>query len=264
LGGPCKANGDCASGLCSKSSDNLSSDPTSPGGVGNGLCTVDCTANAAVCGPLGGICVAIDVSGTTVTKAVCLESCSVGPALPALPVTKCHGRQDMACEPVNQAETLFACIPICISDADCGTRKCEPASGLCVGTPRTGKPLGSGCTAVRGQPNTDCASGLCLPIDNFPSDGGNSTPGVCSEFCRFLTQEACHYRGSPLDAGPTMGACVLPYNSSAPYNAGDLGLCLQLCDAPGDCNYQAPNWTCQTQTVLNGWGHSVCLVPTPD
>jgi len=33
-----------------------------PGGVGNGLCTLDCTANQTACGPLGGVCVAIDVS----------------------------------------------------------------------------------------------------------------------------------------------------------------------------------------------------------
>jgi hypothetical protein len=253
------------SGLtCIRSSDNFSSDPTSPGGVGNGLCTADCTTNAAVCGPFGGICVAVDVAGPTVTKALCLETCSAGPAPPAPPVSKCHGRQDVACEPINANETLFACIPICISDADCGTRKCEPASGLCVDTPRTGKPLGSGCTVVRGQANTECESLLCLPIDDF-ADGGNSAPGICSEFCRFLTKEACHYRSSPIDAGPPTGACALPYNSGAGYNAGDLGLCLQLCAAPGDCGYQASNWTCRTDIALPTWDNrSVCLVPLSD
>jgi hypothetical protein len=209
--------------------------------------------------------VAIDIMGSgdaaTVTKALCLETCTIGPALPMPAVRKCHGRQEVTCEPVNRDETLFACIPLCVTDADCtGGRKCEPASGLCVDTPKTGTPLGSGCTVVRGQGNTTCESGLCLPIDDFP-DGGNTTPGVCSEFCRFLTQESCHYRISPLDAGPPMGACVLPWNNTAGYNAGDLGLCLQLCDGPNDCAYKASNWVCRTDITLRGWGHSVCLVP---
>jgi hypothetical protein len=268
LGAACAADAECGMGLtCLKSTDNLSADPTSPGGPGKGLCTMDCTMDASVCGPVGGICVAIDIAGTgdaaTVTRALCLETCTVGPPLPMPAVRKCHGRGEVTCEPVNRAETLFACIPLCISDADCsGGRKCEAASGLCVTTPHTGKPLGSGCTVVVGQSNTECESGLCLLIDDLP-DGGTMAPGVCSEFCQFRNREACHYRITPIDAGPPMGACVLPYNSMGGYNAGDLGLCLQLCDGPNDCAYKAANWVCRTDITLRDWGHSVCLPPDP-
>jgi hypothetical protein len=263
LGAKCTADADCGAGFtCIKSSDNLSGDPASPGGIGNGLCTIDCTTDPMACGPTGGVCVAIDIGadGASVSKAACFESCAIGPNPPAAPVAKCHGRQDVACEPVNQAETLFACIPICVTDADCGgTRKCEASSGLCVDTPMAGKTVGSGCTVTRGMSNNECAGGLCLPIEAIP-DGGTTTPGVCTALCRLGTQEACGYRITGIDAGPPMGACVLPWGDTG-YNTGDLGLCLQLCDGANDCSYKAANWTCRTDITLRGFGHSVCLVP---
>jgi len=262
LGKACAADAECGAGFtCIRSSDNLSGDPTSPGGPGNGLCVVDCTTDPMACGPTGGICVAIDIApdGGTVSKAACFEACTIGPNPPAPPVVKCHGRQDVACEPVNQAETLFACIPLCVTDADCGGRKCDPSSGLCVETPMAGKTIGSGCTVTRGQANNECAGGLCLPIEAIP-DGGTTTPGICTALCRLGTQEACGYRITPIDAGPPMGACVLPWGDTG-YNTGDLGLCLQLCDGANDCSYKAQNWVCRTDITLRGFGHSVCLVP---
>jgi hypothetical protein len=231
-----------------------------PGGVGNGICTADCTLSG-VCGA-GGVCVAIDVdqNAQTVSKALCFETCAIGPAMPAPPVAKCHSRQDVVCEPINRDETLFACIPICLSDTDCGTRKCDLATGLCVDALTPGKPIGSGCTVVANMSNNECAGGLCLPIDVI-ADGG-TTPGVCTSYCRFNTLEACQYRSTPIDAGPSMGACILPWGQDG-YNTGDLGLCIQLCDTEADCNYHAANWMCRTDIVLRGFGHSICLVPPP-
>jgi hypothetical protein len=249
---------------CIRPSDNLSSDPTSPGGIGNGLCTLDCTANSSACVPYGGTCTVIDQAPDGgVAKAVCFESCAIGPSPAMPPVFKCHGRQDLACEPVNRAETVFACIPLCVTDADCGTRKCEAASGLCVDAPVTGKTIGSGCTVVRDMSNNECAGGLCLPIEDIP-DGGTTAPGTCSALCRLGTQEACNYRSTPISAGPPVGACVLPWGDPSTYNSGDLGLCLQLCDDPSDCSYQAANWVCRTDLMLKGFGHSVCYPPQPD
>jgi len=230
--------------------------------VGNGICSVDCTASQAACAPFGGICIAIDVAadGTTVSKANCFEACNLGPPLPQPPALKCHGRQDVACEPVNAAETLFACIPLCESDADCGTRKCDPSSGLCVDTPTAGKTVGSGCTVVRGMPNNECAGGLCLPIEAIP-DGGTTTPGICTALCRLGSPEACGFRITAIDAGPPMGGCLLPWGDTG-YNTGDLGLCLQLCESSNDCSYRAANWLCRTDIRIMELGnHAVCLVP---
>jgi len=255
LGAECTQNAECSSGLsCIKPTDNLSDQ--SPGGFGNGLCTVDCTNNPGICGT-SGTCVVMDSPVTANSRAFCFESCALGPALPAAPVAKCHRRPDVACRPVNREETVFACIPICVSDADCGTRKCDMASGLCVDTPMTGKTIGSGCTASR-MPSTECASGLCLPIESIP-DGG-TTPGICSALCTLGSPGACGYRTTPLDAGSPAGACVLPWGQMG-YNTGDLGLCLQLCDTNNDCGYTAPNWTCRTDTPLRGANHFICFVP---
>jgi hypothetical protein len=121
--------------------------------------------------------------------------------------------------------------------------------------------MGEGCTATRDQSSSECAGGLCLPIDEI-RDGGTSTPGICTARCRLGTQEACGYRVTPIDAGPPMGACVLPWGDTG-YNTGDLGLCLQLCDTTNDCSYKASNWVCRTDIRLSGFGHSVCLVPPP-
>jgi len=162
---------------------------------------------------------------------------------------------------VNQAETLFSCVPLCVTDADCGTRKCEAASGLCVDAPMPGKAIGAGCTVTRGMSNTECAGGLCLPIQAIP-DGGTTAPGICTALCRLGTQEACNFRITAIDAGPPVGACIFPWSDTG-YNTGDLGLCLQLCDTTADCGYKGPNWGCLPNTTVTGTGHSVCLVPDP-
>jgi hypothetical protein len=260
LGIKCTADTDCGAGLiCIKSSDNVSSDPASPGGYGNGYCTADCTADASVCGPLGGVCTIVDsLADGGIAKAVCFQTCTIGVNPNS---TKCQGRQDVACQPVNADETLFACIPICVTDSDCGTRKCEAASGLCVDAPKTGKPVGAGCTVTKGATTDEC-EGFCLAIEGIP-DGGTTAPGICTALCRLGTQEACGFRITPIDAGPPEGACVLPVGSGG-YDTGDLGFCLQLCDSTADCGYMASDWICRTDMNFKGWGHSVCFVPKTD
>lgn len=251
LGGACQGNGDCAAGLiCIRPNDNVST--ISPAGVGNGVCTAECLANPALCDPLGGSCLAVDANQQgTVTRAICFENCTLGPH------AKCHNREDIVCEPVDQAETQFQCVPLCVTNADCAGRKCDPASGLCVDAlPPAGKSVGSGCTVVSGQRNTECDDGVCLPLATVP-DGG-SGPGVCSGFCRLGTSAACGFRAGPLVPGSPTAACVLPWGATG-YDVGDLGLCLQLCDSVGDCSYQANDWTCRTEISVAG--HSVCLVP---
>src|SRR5260221_49604 len=80
-----------------------------------------CAANATMCSAFGGLCVGFDAAGT---KGYCLESCRLGS--PTVGAMKCHGRQDVTCEPFGSATApSFGCMPLCLSDADCGTRKCD-------------------------------------------------------------------------------------------------------------------------------------------
>jgi hypothetical protein len=245
LGGACKADRDCISGLgCIKPSDDIGA---TVGGIGNGLCTLDCTLDASACGP-NASCVTIDVTAAGKDKAVCLEKCTLGAN-----VAKCHGRQDFACAPLDQNDTSFICFPICVTDADCAGRKCDASTGSCIDVPATGKPIGAGCTSTA-QSNGECAGGVCLPIDS--SDGG-PRPGVCSALCRLGTAAACGFRSGPLGSGPPAGVCAYPYGDA--YDNGDLGLCIQVCDTTADCVFHAPNWTCRTDLMAGG--HGVCFAP---
>jgi hypothetical protein len=248
LGGACKANTDCAVGLiCLKSTDNLV-----PGaGPPNGICTASCAGNPALCQPFGGICVTFDTAGTS---AYCIERCTIGS--PPAGATKCHNRQDSTCEPFGTAAApTFGCVPLCLSDADCGTRKCDLGTGLCADRVSTGAGIGAACTV-----DTDCAGLLCIPVAS--SDGG-PTPGVCSAFCHLGSVQGCSYRSTPLDAGPAVGGCILGADTG--YGLGDLGFCLQLCDAPADCSLKYPGWTCvQNASVIAVFHHGACIFPQSD
>jgi len=238
LGTPCDSNLDCSGGLtCLKSSDNLI-----PGsGPPNGICTTDCSTATAesLCKSFDGICVSFSA---TSSKAYCLESCTTG-RVPT-PESKCHGREDMVCAALEPAG--FGCIPLCATDADCGSRKCDLGTGFCTDFVTPGAPIGSPCLI-----DSDCAGAICYPF--VFSDAGPS-PGVCTAACRLGTTEGCGFRTSALDAGPPVGACLLGPSSAAP---GDTGICAQLCDTVNDCTTQDPRWTCLPDAdVRAAFGHA--------
>ena len=237
LGAACKSDAECGSGLtCFKSTDDVAPG----GGAPNGLCTKDCTGSAATCSEYGGVCVQLDALST---KAYCLEDCDIGPN-----IAKCHDRRDMACSPLDKG---FACVPICRDDSDCGTRKCDLAKGLCATQPTPGLPIGAPCSK-----DADCAGDLCVPLDE--PDAATETK-VCSARCRVgVVAEGCGYRGGAVDAGPVMGGCYLLWDRG--YDEGDLGLCMQLCDGPGDCLLKVPSWTCTNDTFTRSvFKHGVCF-----
>jgi hypothetical protein len=241
LGTSCTSNNDCGGGLtCLKPTDNIA-----PGsGPPNGLCTADCAtqANQTLCKSFGGICVALTASPTA--KAFCMEPCTTGMVLD--PKSKCHGRPDSVCSPLDSPGS-FACIPLCATDADCGTRKCDLGTGLCTDVVTPGAPIGSPCTL-----DSDCAGAICYPFDVAPD--ASSSAGVCTAICRLGNLEACHFRTSPLDAGPPVGACLL---SSSTNDIGDIGICAQLCDTVNDCGTNDPRWTCVLDSdVRAGFGHA--------
>jgi hypothetical protein len=238
LGIKCMSNTDCSGGLtCLKPTDNIV-----PGsGPPNGLCTTECAtaANENFCKSLGGTCIALSASPTA--KAYCMETCATGPVTSQF--TKCHGRDDMMCAELDPAG--FGCVPICESDADCGTRKCDLASGLCADFVTPGAPIGSPCTA-----DADCAGRFCFEFD--PAPDAASSAGVCTAICR-LGSLGCKFRVGPLDAGAPVGACLL---STPTADIGDVGICAQLCDSVHDCSTNDPRWTCRLDaTVFTAFQH---------
>jgi hypothetical protein len=241
LGSACTATANCRAGLtCLTPNDDLATGA----GVPNGICTVDCTTDLAACAPYNGLCVTFDSS--PLGKAFCMENCTAGVAAGTANM-KCHLRQDFACATLGPG--AVACVPICTDDAECGTRKCNSATGLCEAQQMAGAPLGASCTV-----DTDCAGFFCLP---FTASDGGPTPGACSEPCRLgnLTS-GCNFRITPLDAGPSVGACLF---SSATARSGDLGFCGQLCDVPGDCLARFPQYTCvQDPGVKATFHHGYC------
>jgi hypothetical protein len=241
LGTTCASNADCGGGFtCLKPTDNIA-----PGaGPPNGLCTADCSisANVTLCKSVGGICVALTASPTA--KSFCMEPCTTG--VPIDPDSKCHGRLDSVCSPLDSPGS-FACVPLCATDADCGTRKCDLGSGLCTDVVTPGAPIGSPCTL-----DPDCAGAICYPFDISPD--ASSSAGVCSALCRLGNPESCNFRTSPLDAGPPVGACLL---SSSTNDIGDIGICAQLCDTVNDCGTNDPRWNCNPDSdVRTAFGHA--------
>jgi len=242
LGSACTATANCRAGLtCLTPNDDLATGA----GVPNGICTVDCTTNLAACTPFNGSCVTFDSS--PLAKGFCMENCTAGVAAAAANM-KCHLRQDFACATLGPGAV---CVPICTDDAECGTRKCNSATGLCEAQQMAGAPLGAACMV-----DADCAGNFCLPFNTPPADGGPA-PGACSEFCRFgNTTAGCGFRITALDAGPPVGACL--YTSTIG-NTGDLGACGQLCDVPGDCLARFPQYTCvQNSTIRAIFHHGYC------
>jgi hypothetical protein len=233
LGSACTATSECAAGLaCDLPSGNM----IPGGGPANGMCTLSCNLQTE-CAPFGGKCV-----GLTSSQGFCLQTCSLGSA----PATKCQGRTDQACKGIyDNNDTLLygACIPMCASDADCGSRRCDPALGMCVDGAPSLPPVGTPCVA-----NDACdAQGMCAL-------------GACTAWCRFGSFDSCGYRRTPVDAAAgTVGACFAPLDDPNG-NAGDVGFCWQLCDSPADC--LVSGWGCD-MSYKGDWGHGLCRPPRP-
>lgn len=239
LGTACKSDTDCGGGLtCVKPTDNV----TPGAGPPNGLCTMDCSAsmtNPDLCKSLGGTCLKLT---EIASKSFCVELCTTGKVSP--PESKCHGRLDMVCSELLPSG--FGCVPVCATDSDCGTRKCDLGTGLCTDVVTPGSPIGSPCML-----DTDCAGRFCYPYDNTATP---PTPGVCTAICRLGNLEGCGFRTSPLDAGPPVGACLLATSAA---DLGDIAICAQLCDSINDCTETDPRWTCNLDPdVRSGFGHN--------
>ncbi|HEX4337737.1 MAG TPA: hypothetical protein VH062_17610 [Polyangiaceae bacterium] len=241
IGQPCLKDSDCGTAglmcLLPSSTDFLG------GGVPNGVCTMDCSADlTAVSASVTSVCAKIDPNaiclGVTNTLGYCWEACTTG-AVPTTE-TKCHARHDMACADPQGLGTGF-CKPTCRGDFDCAGRVCDLADGICTDPIDKARNLPSGAKC---DPNaaTDTCTGACIGVQE--GDAAVASIGFCSGFCK-LGEVGCGV--DPTSKDPVESYCL--FGTDANSDAGDLGFCAELCDCNDDC--KDPDFICSTVTGLS-------------
>jgi hypothetical protein len=229
FGLPCASAADCGAGLTCLLSSGSEFDG---GGVSNGLCTLDCSADLTAAVSATSVCQDADPNAICLqvsdTKAYCVESCMVG----ASQVAKCHGRHDMACADPESVGVGY-CKPTCRGDFDCQGRVCDLSDGVCQSAidPARKLPDGSKCNP---DAMPDICHGACVGI---VEDNGATSGGFCSGFCK-LGEAGC-------GTGPTASAkpdayCLFGTDPNA--DLDDLGFCAELCDCNADC--KNPDFVC--------------------
>ncbi len=257
LGAACTSNANCGGGLiCATASSGM----LGGGGPAKGLCTADCTNDTSVCQNFGFNAVCLDYGGGA---SFCVESCAFGPSsLSAFNPNKCHGRQEVACTPLFSdtgvsctsdtqcgggicsgtcMDVIPGCLPSCNGDSDCGPGLyCDPATGLCGTSPKTGLPVGQTCTQPTGT-GTDACRGTCTNIQ------GSSGPvtSICTEHCTLGAYPSCGWSGT----GPANAACLFTNTAIKDPGYGDAGSCGQLCNCNTDCSDS--NFVCLAWTGAN-------------
>jgi hypothetical protein len=227
LGSPCLTAKDCLTGFTCLGPTSTELDG---GGIANGLCTIDCSADItaaatdlSACSPAGVNAICLQVSDT---KAYCVESCNLGPLTAAQ--TKCHNRSDMACALPDGAPSGY-CKPTCRGDFDCAGRTCDLAEGTCTGgIAATRKlPLGTKCDP-NVDPANDTCEGACVGV--LDTNATTTMVGFCSGFCT-LGEIGCGV--DPNSTAPLSALCL--FGTDTQSDVGDLGFCAELCDCNDDC-----------------------------
>jgi hypothetical protein len=239
LGRKCLQASECKTGLTCLTAD---SDAFNPGGPAGGMCTLACTTDdECIAFDPTSLCVGFD-SANNVN--FCLQGCTEG--IPS--ANKCQGRSDLVCTSLvdqNGNPTVSACQPSCGSDFDCGARKCDFRTGICVDQTAGTLPIGSPCDAAAA---TDPCNGICV---NFydSQDAAAAKYGVCFATCS-LNADGVGCGVDPSAQPPFDVQCLGPSTSSA----GDQGLCFQLCDCNGDCLNEA--------FICRPWGDAQSVTAT--
>jgi hypothetical protein len=228
LGKACTTDFDCTIGLVCLTANHT--DFFGLGGPAHGYCSTSCaTAGDQKCADIGGVCADVSNAGDGSLYA-CLQSCVLGSA----PDSKCHARADVACTPTtnDQASTEGECTPTCSSNSECpaGTN-CN--FGVCIALnamiPAT-DPTGTHCTpAPAGQADSCGGSAICLTLTvaGVPKN-------VCSRACVLGSSSACDFVDATMSLGTTPHAICLGTLTANP-SAGDIGFCIQQCDAVSNC-----------------------------
>lgn len=214
------------------------------GGPASGYCSQDCATDND-CPGTGGQC----IGATSTSAGICLLSCNIGPKLTSLDEmldpSKCNGREDVRCTPVNGGTS--ACVPTCGRDAQCAPgRVCDPRTALCVDVASTGLPMGAKCDPMATTP--ECA-GQCV------SFSGGAT--MCSSFC-VLGGDFSDPTAIADCGGLDKGLCA--YSPSG-YGAGDFGICAPACTQHDDC--QNPTFWCN-DVGLPGVGYCFGATACPN
>lgn len=222
LGARCGSDRDCTAPLICV---EVNQDTGNGEGPPRGLCTLKCEADATACADLGGVCLDISYANVGAEGTYCIETCSFGPGdQVTFTDTKCHAREEFACYALTSGP---ACVANCNLDSDCGTRICNPGTGLCGNTTPPGDAIGAKCDPAV---TPDTCRGYCQPFTL--TDGG--TTAACMEDCTFGRIATCGWTGT----GPAAAACYLfpvsVLDAGGP-GYGDVGNCVQLCDCNKDC-----------------------------
>jgi hypothetical protein len=222
LGARCVSDADCTAPFtCLKVGDDSGNGEGPP----RGLCTIECAVDATVCLQYDGVCLDVTYGAGGPNSRYCVENCKFGPSdLYEFSPDKCHGREEFACYPLTTGPT---CIANCNGDVDCGTRICDPSTGLCGNAAIPGDPVGTKCDPAV---TPDTCRGYCQSF--AIADGG--TTGACMEDCTWGRVATCGWSGT----GPAEQACFLfpvsVLDAGGP-GYGDVGNCVQLCDCNKDC-----------------------------
>jgi hypothetical protein len=257
LGAACASDADCDTNLTCITSASTALDGA---GAPRGLCTASCAdGGAATCESLesGAVCLNF---GTDIAPALyCVQGCQFGPVgSGTFNPNKCHGREEVACAALfgptgtrcaseqdclpgelcdgECYQVIPGCLPQCNADSDCGDRFCDPATGLCMGSPKAGLLLGDECT----QPpagGVDPCRGTCIGL--VGTAGGTPTDFVCGENCTIGTVASCGWEG-PASRTPAPGFCLLSSTIVGEHGgpgSGDRGTCAQLCNCNADCRH---------------------------
>ncbi len=246
VGRKCGTDAECGEGLACLTS---ASDNFFGGGPANGYCTSPCQENAE--------CDAID-SQSECFAGLCLLTClSQNPT--SLAENKCLGRRDLACQSLayrNLAEFTGSrqeglCFPQCGSDEDCSGRRCDLARGVCTDQAAEGQPIGSPCAQ-----DTDCAGNRCFVLNNGES--------ACTAPCVLGHPAGCGFGAT---ASPREAGCATPAigGVTGSEGAGDVGLCLELCDVDADCRQAVTRgWECLPRPEAEPLGRvGICSTPPP-
>lgn len=252
LGAGCAADVECPTGaFCLRSDSMLLFGGAPP----SGTCVGTCDPQTA-CARFGVAAVCVEtndpMSASSSAGGLCFESCAIG-AGGGTGAAKCHGRERVACAPVEGAATNAGyCRPLCSTSGECLTGVCDPARGVCVSNAAVDRAFGLVCAATPdggapdgavdggrdanddgavGGPDSDDASGtemhrgcggLCV--------GLSASSDVCTRRCRFGSTGECAPETS---AGRRRGGCLFVTKGGG---LGDLGYCGELCDCNADCS----------------------------